>query len=256
MPPNQPGLATQANQGLRSRGSNHGSDSQRAGAEKRAGERNRTLRSNQRRYTTHYQARRPSRDRIANKGPNTPAHHVAATSTWQQPTPMWMWSVGSHQEQGCQPWQLAHPTTSTSMHTPVHQPAPHNTHHPRWHQPIPAFHAALPTTPSNTHHTMPPHIQQTEEEPPIPAQQPTPPITHHTHARHAWEMGHNTHTHHGNKGGGGQGVHDALATRRTERGNGQAEGCYVPPSGKRPRKWTSQGPKAAVGERAPTAGMR
>ena len=30
----------------------------------------------------------------------------------------------------------------------------------------------------------------------------------------------------------GGGAHDALATRRTERGNGQAEGCYVPLSGK------------------------
>ena len=29
-----------------------------------------------------------------------------------------------------------------------------------------------------------------------------------------------------------QGVHDALAARRTERGNGQAEGCEVPPWGK------------------------
>ena len=45
------------------------------------------------------------------------------------------------------------------------------------------------------------------------------------------------------------------APRRTECGNGQAEGCYVPPSGKRPRKWTSQGPKAAVGERPLTAGL-
>ena len=33
-------------------------------------------------------------------------------------------------------------------------------------------------------------------------------------------------THHGHK----RGVHDALATR-TERGKGQTEGCYVPPSG-------------------------
>ena len=50
-------------------------------------------------------------------------------------------------------------------------------------------------------------------------------------------------------------LYDALAARRTERGIGQAEGCYVPPSGIRPRKWTSQGPKAAVGEGTLTAGL-
>ena len=31
---------------------------------------------------------------------------------------------------------------------------------------------------------------------------------------------------------------------KKERGNGQAKGCYVPPLGKRPRNWTSWGPKA------------
>ena len=41
-------------------------------------------------------------------------------------------------------------------------------------------------------------------------------------------------------------------------GNGQAEGCDVPPwggGGVTPRKWTSGGPIAAVREGAPTAGM-
>ena len=33
------------------------------------------------------------------------------------------------------------------------------------------------------------------------------------------------------------------------------KGCYVPPSGKRPRKWPSQGPPAAVGERYLTASL-
>ena len=42
-PREMPGLATQADWGRRSRGSAHGSKSQRASAEKRAGERNRTL---------------------------------------------------------------------------------------------------------------------------------------------------------------------------------------------------------------------
>ena len=47
----------------------------------------------------------------------------------------------------------------------------------------------------------------------------------------------------------------ALAKGRTERGNLEAKGCYVPPSGKRPRKWPSQGPPATVGERYLTAGL-
>ena len=35
--------------------------------------------------------------------------------------------------------------------------------------------------------------------------------------------------------------------RRTERGIKQAEGCYVPPSGERPRKWTSWAQKPPLG---------
>ena len=53
---------------------------------------------------------------------HTSAHHTAATSTQQQPNPMWMWSAESHQEEGCQSWQLAHPATSTAI------PATHHTH--------------------------------------------------------------------------------------------------------------------------------
>ena len=40
-----------------------------------------------------------------------------------------------------------------------------------------------------------------------------------------------------------------------KRGIRQAEGCYVPPLGNRTRKWTSQGPKAAVGEGFLTAAL-
>ena len=57
--------------------------------------------------------------------------------------------------------------------------------------------------------------------PPIPT---TPNGTHATRGN-----GHTIHT--PRTQGVGEGVHDALATRRTERGNGQAEGCYVPRSG-------------------------
>ena len=49
-------------------------------------------------------------------------------------------------------------------------------------------------------------------------------------------------------------AHDVLATRSTERGKGHPEPCYVPLSAKRPCKWTSWGPKAAVGEGSPIAG--
>ena len=95
-------------------------------------------------------------------------------------------------------------------------------HHPRWHQPIPVPHPI-------TRHALPPHTRRTEEEPPISTQHPTPPVIHHTYARHVSERRLNTHAM------GIKGVHDALATRRTKRGN-------------RPRKWTSQGAKAAFGE--------
>ena len=40
---------------------------------------------------------------------------------------------------GCQPWQLAHPTTPATMYTPTHPPTPHNTCHPGGHQPITAL---------------------------------------------------------------------------------------------------------------------
>ena len=62
---------------------------------------------------------------------------------------------------------------------------------------------------------MTPHIKRTEEEPPIPAQHRVSPATHYTHTRHAWEMRHNTPTMDIKRG---VGVHDALATRRTEHG--------------------------------------
>ena len=49
--------------------------------------------------------------------------------------------------------------------------------------------------------------------------------TQYTHHEHKWGVA-----------GGVGGAHDALATRRTECGNGQVEGRYVPLLGKRPRK--------------------
>ena len=89
-------------------------------------------------------------------------------------------------------------------------------------------------SPYATHHAMTPRIQRTAH----PC--PTTYTTRHTPHPRAPRMGNETqHTHHGHKGGG---VHDVPSTRRTGRGN-------VPLSGKRPRKWTSQGPKAAAGER-------
>ena len=47
----------------------------------------------------------------------------------------------------------------------------------------------------------------------------------------------------------------SLAKGWSERGILEAKGCYVRPLGKRPRKWPSQGPPAAVGERYLTAGL-
>ena len=80
------------------------------------------------------------------------------------------------------------------MYTPAHQPTPRNTRHPGWHQPIPALEPTAPTAPPNTHHDMRPHEHCTEEEPPSPTQQPTPPATSYTRACHAWERGQNTHS--------------------------------------------------------------
>ena len=47
----------------------------------------------------------------------------------------------------------------------------------------------------------------------------------------------------------------AKPQRNTAREDLEAKGCCVPPLGKRPRKWPSQGPPAAVGERYLTAGL-
>ena len=82
-----------------------------------------------------------------------------------------------------QPWQLAHPTTPTTMHTPAQPHTAHKTHLPVEHQP---FFALQPTAPSalpNTHR---------EEEPPTPTQEQTTPTTAHNHVHHAWERGRNT----------------------------------------------------------------
>ena len=85
---------------------------------------------------------------------------------------------------------------------------------------------------------MRPHNHRTEEEPPTPTQQPTPPATTHTRACHAWERGR-------------KGLRDVLTKGRTEHWNLEAGGW----SGKRPCKWTTRGPNAAVGERYLTAGL-
>ena len=111
------------------------------------------------------------------------------------PYPMWMCSAGWHREEGGQPWQVAKPATSTTMHTPAQCPTLHSTHRPSWHQPIPALHH----TPHFTHHATLPHAmlpltKRAEEDSPIPAQHPTPHPTHHTHACHAWERRLKTHT--------------------------------------------------------------
>ena len=103
---------------------------------------------------------------------------------------------------------------------------------------------ATPTTPIPTHHPTTAPSPPTQH---IPTHHCTPPPTHHPgwHPCHVREC-----THHGHKWGGGG--HDALATRRTERRNGQVEGCYVPPVREAIPQVDILGPKAAVGERYPT----
>ena len=57
-------------------------------------------------------------------------------------------------------------------------------------------HGVMPKPPM-TKHDMVSLTRRTEEEPPIPAQDPTPPGARHTHARHSWELRLNTQTQRG-----------------------------------------------------------
>ena len=80
-----PLLATQAHRGPRSQGSDHGSKSQRAGTEKRAGERLLPSRSNSTRKGTHHVVKRP--DQAGRRGPaRGPTHLHPTRDTTVNPT--------------------------------------------------------------------------------------------------------------------------------------------------------------------------
>ena len=69
-------------------------------------------------------------------------------------------------------------------------------------------------------------------QPPSPSSCPNTNPTHHPgwrtcHARERATRHRHTHYGHGGSGPGVGGTHDALTTRRTERGKGQGDGCYV-----------------------------
>ena len=59
----------------------------------------------------------------------------------------------------------------------------------------------------------------------------TTPIPTHPPSTHTREWTQDTHTMDPGGRAGGWGTYDALATRRTERGKGQVEGCFVPREG-------------------------
>ena len=80
-----PDVATQAHRGPRSQGSDHGSKSQRAGTEKRAGERLLPSRSNSTRKGTHHVVKRP--DQAGRRGPaRGPTHLHPTRDTTVNPT--------------------------------------------------------------------------------------------------------------------------------------------------------------------------
>ena len=80
-----PDVATQAHRGPRSQGSDHGSKSQRAGTEKRAGERLLPSRSNSTRKGTHHVVKRP--DQAGRRGPaRGPTHLHPTRDTSVNPT--------------------------------------------------------------------------------------------------------------------------------------------------------------------------
>ena len=80
-----PDVATQAHRGPRSQGSDHGSKSQRAGTEKRAGERLLPSRSNSTRKGTHHVVKRP--DQAGRRGPaRGPTHLHPTWDTTVNPT--------------------------------------------------------------------------------------------------------------------------------------------------------------------------
>ena len=141
------------------------------------------------------------------------------------------------------PPQQPHHNPPTTPPQPPYNPPPTNPPQPLTIPPPPT---TPPTTPQQPPHNpstnppKPPHNPRT-----TPPQPPPPPQPPHNPPTTPPQTSQPPHNH----------VHDALATRRTERGNGQAEGCSVPLSGKRPCEWTSQGPKATVGERPLTAGV-
>ena len=84
-PSEMPDVATQAHRGPRSQGSDHGSKSQRAGTEKRAGERLLPSRSNSTRKGTHHVVKRP--DQAGRRGPaRGPTHLHPTRDTTVNPT--------------------------------------------------------------------------------------------------------------------------------------------------------------------------
>ena len=125
-------MATQAHRGPRSQGSDHSSKSHCTSTEQRARVRHLPLHSDSTKKGMHHIVKRPDQAglRVPARAHHTSTQHGAPTATQQQLAPMWRWSGESLQEVGCQPWQLAHPTTSATTHTPTHPRTPRTSQHP------------------------------------------------------------------------------------------------------------------------------
>ena len=176
-PSEMPGLATQANRGPRSRGSDHCSKSEHAGVEKRAGERNQTSRSDSTMEATQHNIMHLQQAGICGlaSGPTHPRPSLCTNLHKATTSPMWMCCTGPTMASGPSP-QLR------LQRTLPHHPNPHTTHYPGWHQPIPARHPTPPTTPPITHQPIPARHPTPPTPPPIthqpiPTRHPTPPTT-------------------------------------------------------------------------------
>ena len=120
-----PNVATQAHRGPRSQGSDHGSKSQRAGTEKRAGERLLPSRSNSTRKGTHHVVKRP--DQAGRRGPaRGPTHLHPTRDTTVNPTTTrsYVEVVRGVAQRSGRP--EAHPTSPATSYSPVHPRIPHN----------------------------------------------------------------------------------------------------------------------------------
>ena len=168
-----PDVATQAHWGPRSHGSDHGSKSQRAGTEKRAGERHLPSRSESTRKRTHHIVKcpHPAGIRGSTRGPSH-LHPTRENIVNPATTRSYVEVVrGVARRSGWPTTASGSPHSTRYTLLPVHPHTPHNTHPLAGHQPFPAFQRTAPSAPPNTHRGVErPLLPNNGQHPP----QPTP----------------------------------------------------------------------------------